>query len=75
MELPVTGHAEQRDPPHEPVTHPRLRNLVRTDPSAIFDEIRRGDILVHLPYHSFVARRIGRACGVAVAIGDRRPRR
>lgn len=64
MELPVTGHAEQRDPPHEPVTHPRLRNLDRTDPSAIFDEIRRGDILVHLPYHSFVARRIGRACGV-----------
>jgi polyphosphate kinase len=53
MGLPVTGHAEQRDPPFEPVTHPRLRNLDRTDPSAIFDEIRRGDILVHLPYHSF----------------------
>jgi len=53
MGLPVEGHAEQRDPPHEPVTHPRLRNLDRTDPSAVFDEIRRGDILVHLPYHSF----------------------
>jgi len=53
MELPVEGHAEQRDPPHEPVTHPRLRNLDRTDPSALFGEIRRGDILVHLPYHSF----------------------
>jgi len=53
MGLPVDGHAEQRDPPHEPVTHPRLRNLDRTDPSAVFDEIRRGDILVHLPYHSF----------------------
>ena len=53
MGLPVQGHAEQRDPPHEPVTHPRLRNLDRTDPSAVFDEIRRGDILVHLPYHSF----------------------
>lgn len=53
MGLPVDGHAEQRDPPHEPVTHPRLRSLDRTDPSAIFDEIRRGDILVHLPYHSF----------------------
>ena len=51
--LPVAGHAEQRDPPHEPVTHPRLRNLPRADPSAIFGEIRRGDILVHLPYHSF----------------------
>ena len=52
-DLPVTGHADQRDPPHEPATHPRLRDLDRTDPSAIFDEIRRGDILVHLPYHSF----------------------
>ena len=53
MELPVDGHAEQRDPPHEPVTHPRLRNLDRSDPAAVFGEIRRGDILVHLPYHSF----------------------
>ena len=53
MTLPVDGHAGQRDPPHEPVTHPRLRNLDRADPSAVFDEIRRGDVLVHLPYHSF----------------------
>jgi polyphosphate kinase len=53
MELPTDGHPEQRDPPHEPVTHPRLRNLDRTNPAAVFDEIRRGDILVHLPYHSF----------------------
>jgi polyphosphate kinase len=52
-ELPVAGHAEQRDPPHHPVTHPRLRELDSTDPAAVFDEIRRGDILVHLPYHSF----------------------
>ena len=51
--LPVDGHAGQRYPPHEPVTHPRLRNLDSADPSAVFDEIRRGDILVHLPYHSF----------------------
>jgi polyphosphate kinase len=53
MSLPVQGHAGQRDPPHEPVTHPRLRTLDRADPSAMFGEIRRGDILVHLPYHSF----------------------
>jgi polyphosphate kinase len=51
--LPVPDHDDQRDPPHEPVTHPRLRNLDSADSSAIFDEIRRGDILVHLPYHSF----------------------
>ena len=53
MGLAPEGHAEQRDPPHEPVNHPRLRNLDSTDPTAIFDEIHRGDILVHLPYHSF----------------------
>ena len=52
-ELPVEGPAELHDPPYEPVTHPRLRNLNPTDPSAVFDEIRRGDILLHLPYHSF----------------------
>jgi len=52
-DLPVTGHAEQRDPPHKPVTPARLRRLDPSDPGAIFDEIRRGDILVHLPYHSF----------------------
>ena len=51
--LTVDGHPEQRDPPHEPTTHPRLRHLDPTDPSAVFAEIRRGDILVHLPYHSF----------------------
>ena len=53
MDLPVEGHAELRDAPYEPVTHPRLRALDHTDPAAVFDEIRRGDILVHLPYHSF----------------------
>jgi polyphosphate kinase len=52
-DLPVEDHAEERDPAHEPVTHPRLRKLDRADPSGIFDEIRRGDILVHLPYHCF----------------------
>jgi polyphosphate kinase len=52
MGLPVEGHVEQRDPPHEPVTHPRLRDLDGSS-SALFDEIRRGDILLHLPYHSF----------------------
>ena len=42
-----------RDPPHNPVTHRRLRNLQPNHSSAIFDEIRRGDILLHHPYHSF----------------------
>jgi polyphosphate kinase len=47
------GHAELCDPPHTPLTHGRLRNLQAGDPSVIFDEIRRGDILLHHPYHSF----------------------
>ncbi|MCH7471849.1 polyphosphate kinase 1, partial [bacterium] len=49
----ATGHAELRDPPHVPVTHPRLRGLPPDDPGAIFDVIRSGDLLVHHPYHSF----------------------
>lgn len=47
------GFTELRDPPHVPVTHPRLRGLNPYDPEAIFAEIRRGDILLHHPYHSF----------------------
>jgi polyphosphate kinase len=53
MKLQVDGRPELRDPPHEPVTHPRLRGLDPADPAAIFAEIRRGDLLVHLPYQSF----------------------
>ena len=41
-----------RDPPHEPVDHPRLAGLPDSS-SAIFDEIARGDILLHHPYQSF----------------------
>jgi len=47
------GQADLCDPPHTPVTHSRLRNLEGHDTTAIFDEIRRGDILLHHPYHSF----------------------
>ncbi len=47
------GHPELRFPPHEPQTHPRLRRLLPGDHGAIFEEIQRGDILVHHPYQSF----------------------
>jgi polyphosphate kinase len=44
---------ELRVPPHQPATHRRLRKLDFTSSRSIFDEIRRGDILLHHPYHSF----------------------
>ena len=47
------GYPELRYPPHEPVTHPRLRHLELSGPNEIFSEICRGDILLHHPYHSF----------------------
>ncbi|MBN1102665.1 MAG: polyphosphate kinase 1 [Deltaproteobacteria bacterium] len=49
----VKGHPELHDPPHEPVTHPRLRRLDPDNPADIFHEIRRGDILLHHPYQNF----------------------
>ena len=53
MGFQTEGYPELRYPPHEPVTHPRLRYLEYSGPSEIFSEICRGDILLHHPYHSF----------------------
>jgi len=53
MDFMPSGRSELRYPPHSPVTHYRLRNIRSNDPAAIFAEIRRGDILLHHPYHSF----------------------
>ena len=47
----VDGHPELRDRPHVPVTHPRLKKI--GDAETVFSEIRRGDLLLHHPYHSF----------------------
>ncbi len=53
MKFQVQGHPELRDAPHHPVPHPRLRLLDPGSSADIFAEIRKGDILLHHPYHSF----------------------
>ena len=53
MGFQAEGYPELRYPPHEPVSHPRLVLMDPGDPKEIFAEIRRGDILLHHPYHSF----------------------
>lgn len=53
LELTSIDRPDLKLPRHTPVTHPRLRQLPPGDPAAIFEEISRGDILVHHPYDSF----------------------
>ncbi len=49
----VAGSAELRYPRHEPVTHPRLRELPGRARARSSTRSARGDILLHHPYHSF----------------------
>ena len=51
--LPLAERADLLLPRPAPVTHPRLRGVTAAEPWAIFDEIARGDVLLHHPYHSF----------------------
>jgi polyphosphate kinase len=53
MNFPMKNHPELCDPSHTPVTHPRLIGIYKSDPEQMFAEIRRADILLHHPYHSF----------------------
>jgi polyphosphate kinase len=53
LKFPPGNDEKYHYPPVTPATHPRLRNLNGNDSGAIFEEIKRGDILLHHPYHSF----------------------
>jgi polyphosphate kinase len=52
LDLECGNRPHLKLPSHKPRTHSRLRGLAPT-PEAIFEAIRRGDILCHHPYHSF----------------------
>ncbi len=53
LRLDAPGRDDLRFPRHVPATHPRLRGLDGVSSDAIFEEIARGDILLHHPYDSF----------------------
>ena len=52
MEVARLDRPDLKDEPWVPVTSSRFRPVVNGERS-VFDEIRRGDILVHQPYESF----------------------
>ncbi len=53
LDFKVEGRDELRDPPHVPMHHPRFDQKTSSDSESFFQEIQKGDILIHLPYHNF----------------------
>ncbi len=53
MDLADLDRPELKSAPWTPQPHPRLTTGMPDEPTDIFEEIRRNDVLVHHPYHSF----------------------
>ncbi len=53
LELKIEGRNELRDSLHIPKTHSKLKNIHPDDYNAFFAEIKKNDLLIHLPYHDF----------------------
>ena len=66
MQLTRLDRPDLKDEPWVPLTQPRLGRA--KDPARFFDEIRRGDMLVHQPYESF---RTSFEAFAAAAAGDK----
>ncbi len=49
----LSGFTRLKDRNWRPVLHPALRHEMDEDAPSIFEVIRRGDFMVHHPYHSF----------------------
>ncbi len=53
MQLTELDRSDLKEPAWTPQPHPRLGRPRTDDQEAIFSEIKRDDVLVHHPYHSF----------------------
>lgn len=53
LDFKIDGKTHLRDQPHVPAIHPRLKHIGPMDHNGFFAEIRKRDILIHLPYFDF----------------------